>query len=833
MPHSIADYSRRISALAVVAVYCMGAASFASLMQAAPAGTPTRAATPASTTALKAPAVAAAPTTPPTAAEPWSEQLWDAARTGNEEQVNRLLEHVPADATSDAAKRLRESVTRRDEHVAETAKKVAAQRIEKAKEMTDAVAAGNATKGLIGAAYLKFLSTDWKADLASPGVKAAIALADSKIAEARASGDWLYAEELLNRVRSLYEGSTQKEEFQKYDDALETDVSRRVMLVLNYAPHAWYELRKKQYERLDEKDRKEPFAPFNEKGDDDWKQTIEGINERILAEALTQIAAQHLENVGWKPLIEGGLSMVHQLATTPALKEKFPSLGDAVLTGAFGHAVNAELATVSAMPAGEVNVKTFNKVFAALRAANDATVKLPVEVIVREFGNGTMATMTHDFEDPYTEIVWPDRMRRFSQAIKGNFVGVGILIRHNEKREIVIINPLDGSPSKRAGIKPQDKITAVNGLSTADWPLDKAVDTITGPAGTQVTLGITREGEAKPIEYPLTRERIKMYSVQGWKKTGYNERFEPQWDWYVDPEDGIGYIRLTGFNEDTFTDFLKSMREMSTQRDINGLILDLRGNPGGLLQSAVSFVNAFLRTGRIVSVEDRNGQELYAFTAQRQRAPLADVPTVVLINEGSASASEIVSGALEAHDVAVVIGERSFGKGSVQEVHDIDGRGAEAKANVKYTVQHYLLPPKPGEQKGRLVHKQPGSDDWGVMPDYVVKLSPAQIDEINKIRASADDVPEEAVDGMSEVPGSAQTPGDEPASNGKVVEKKAKEPRDPADLVLKGIDPQVEMAVLLLQGRALGQAERAATATPVVAPAQRPAAPEAAGKARS
>ena len=833
MPHSIADYSRRVSALAVVAVYCMGAASFASLMQAAPAGTPTRAATPASTTALKAPAVAAAPTMPPTAAEPWSEQLWDAARTGNEEQVNRLLEHVPADATSDAAKRLRESVTRRDEHVAETAKKVAAQRIEKAKEMTDAVAAGNATKGLIGAAYLKFLSTDWKADLASPGVKAAIALADSKIAEARASGDWLYAEELLNRVRSLYEGSTQKEEFQKYDDALETDVSRRVMLVLNYAPHAWYELRKKQYERLDEKDRKEPFAPFNEKGDDDWKQTIEGINERILAEALTQIAAQHLENVGWKPLIEGGLSMVHQLATTPALKEKFPSLGDAVLTGAFGHAVNAELATVSAMPAGEVNVKTFNKVFAALRAANDATVKLPVEVIVREFGNGTMATMTHDFEDPYTEIVWPDRMRRFSQAIKGNFVGVGILIRHNEKREIVIINPLDGSPSKRAGIKPQDKITAVNGLSTADWPLDKAVDTITGPAGTQVTLGITREGEAKPIEYPLTRERIKMYSVQGWKKTGYNERFEPQWDWYVDPEDGIGYIRLTGFNEDTFTDFLKSMREMSTQRDINGLILDLRGNPGGLLQSAVSFVNAFLRTGRIVSVEDRNGQELYAFTAQRQRAPLADVPTVVLINEGSASASEIVSGALEAHDVAVVIGERSFGKGSVQEVHDIDGRGAEAKANVKYTVQHYLLPPKPGEQKGRLVHKQPGSDDWGVMPDYVVKLSPAQIDEINKIRASADDVPEEAVDGMSEVPGSAQTPGDEPASNGKVVEKKAKEPRDPADLVLKGIDPQVEMAVLLLQGRALGQAERAATATPVVAPAQRPATPEAAGKARS
>ena len=827
MPRPIASPSRRSSAIAAVAACCMGASSFASLIQGAPA--PARPVVPAAVP----PAAPAAPAAPATSAEPWSEQLWNAARTGNRQQVDLLLENVPADATSDAAKRLRESVTRRDEHVAATSKKVAEQRIEKAKEMSDAVAAGNATKALIGAAYMKFLSDDWKVDLASPGVKAAIALADTKIAKARTDGDWLYAEELLNRVRSLYEGSTQKEEFQKYDDALETDVSRRVMLVLEYAPHAWYDLRKKQYERLDEKDRKEPFAPFNEKGDDDWKQTIEGINERILAEALTQIAAQHLENVGWKPLIEGGLSMVHQLSTTPALNEKFPSLGDATLAGAFGQAVTDQLTSVAAMRAEEVDAKTFNKVFAALRAANDATVKLPVEVIVREFGNGTMATMTHDFEDPYTEIVWPDRMRRFSQAIKGNFVGVGILIRHNEKREIVIINPLDGSPSKRAGIKPQDKIASVNGMSTADWPLDKAVDTITGPAGTPVTLGITREGEAKPLEYPLVRERIKMYSVQGWKKTGYNERFEPQWDWYVDPEDGIGYIRLTGFNEDTFTDFLKSMREMSTQRDINGLILDLRGNPGGLLQSAVSFVNAFLRSGRIVSVEDRNGQELYAFTAQRQRAPLADVPTVVLINEGSASASEIVSGALEAHDVAVVIGERSFGKGSVQEVHDIDGRGAEAKANVKYTVQHYLLPAKPGETKGRLVHKQPGSDDWGVMPDYVVKLSPAQIDEINKIRASADDVPEEAADGMVEVPGSSKAPGDEPPANGQVVDKKAKEPRDPADLVMKGIDPQVEMAVLLLQGRALGQAEKASSVGPATAPAQRPAAPEAAGKARS
>ena len=818
-----------------IAVFAAGAAMAFAMIS------PLHAASAAPPASAPAPAAAAPAASD---AEHWSDELWDAARTGDHAKVDALLEKVPADASGAAAKRLRESVARRDEHIAETAKKVAEQRAEKSKDMAEAVAAGKVTKALINAAYIKFLSEDWKTDLASPGVRSAIALADKRIADARAEGDWLFAEELINRVRSLYEGSTLKSEYQKYDDALETDVSRRVMMVLEYAPRAWYDLRKKQYDRLEEKDRKEAFAPFNEKSADDWKQAIEGINGRILTEALSKIASEHLERIGWKPLIEGGLSMVHMLATTPALKENFPGLGDTTLAGAFAKAVSEQQSAVAAMRGPEVDKATFTKVFAALQDANTATVKLPLEVITREFGNGAMATVTHDFEDPYTEIVWPDRMRRFNQMIKGNFVGVGILLRNQDgakQREIVVVNPLDGSPAKRAGVHPGDKIVAVNGTSTADWPIDKAVDNITGPAGTPVTLTITRESEPKPIDYQLTREKIKMYSVQGWRKTGYNQRFEPQWDWFIDQDSGIGYVRLTGFNEDSFTDFLKSMREMSMQRNINGLILDLRGNPGGLLQSAVSFVNAFVRQGRIVSVEDRDGQEQYAFTAQRQRAPLADVPTVVLINEGSASASEIVSGALEAHDAAVVIGERSFGKGSVQEVHDIGGRGADAEANVKYTVQHYLLPPKPGQAKGRLVHKKPGSDDWGVMPDYVVKLSPAQIDEINKIRASADDLPEEASDSMLEVPGTAKPEGGaKPEADGKVAgkdtakdaEKKPKEMRDPAELVQKGIDPQLELAVLLLQGRALGMADKS-PAVPAAAPAQRPAAPGDAGKARS
>jgi carboxyl-terminal processing protease len=232
----------------------------------------------------------------------------------------------------------------------------------------------------------------------------------------------------------------------------------------------------------------------------------------------------------------------------------------------------------------------------------------------------------------------------------------------------------------------------------------------------------------------------------------------------------------------------------------------------------VQFVNVFLRSGRIVSVEDRNGNEVAAYNAQRRNAPLADIPTVVLINESSASASEIVSGALEVHDAAVVVGERSFGKGSVQEVHDIGGRGPEAQANVKYTVQHYLLPPKAGASKGRLVHRKPGSDDWGVVPDYVVKLSPSQVEEINKVRASADDVPEEAADGVGTLPDA------KPPADGDPVAKAPDEKRDPAELIEKGIDPQLETAVLLLQGRTLGRGAASSAVAPA-RPAMRPAAP--------
>ena len=416
---------------------------------------------------------------------------------------------------------------------------------------------------------------------------------------------------------------------------------------------------------------------------------------------------------------------------------------------------------------------------------------LPAEVLVREFGNGATSTITHDFEDPYTEIVWPDRMRRFSQMIKGNFVGVGIMIRHDDRRDIQVINPLEGGPAFRSGVEPDDRITAVDGKSTVGWTLNKAVDSITGPAGQDVTLTVKRDGVEQPLDIKLTREEIKIRSVNGWWKKALTDRGNPVWDWYIDPTAGIGYIRLTSFNDDSFEDFNRAIDEMRAERKLNGLILDLRFNPGGLLKAAVDFSNAFIEEGNIVAGQDRQGRQVWQMRAQPQNAIYKDLPLVVLVNQGSASASEIVSGCLKAHDRAVVIGDRSFGKGSVQTVHGCgDGR---ADAQLKLTTQYYILPPGPGETAPRLVHKRPGSTDWGVYPDLVVKMTPDQIEKATALRQNADVIEQK------------KTKAD--------AEPKARP--NVEDLVTTGVDPQLELALLVLQARSLKELDAAAQAAAV------------------
>jgi carboxyl-terminal processing protease len=409
---------------------------------------------------------------------------------------------------------------------------------------------------------------------------------------------------------------------------------------------------------------------------------------------------------------------------------------------------------------------------------NQTTLELPDAVILREFGDGAMADL-----DTYSEVIWPDKLRRFQQATQGNFVGVGILIRYSDKREIMVVNPLEGTPAYFAGVKPNDLIVEVNSESTVGWSLNDAVDRITGPKGTTVTIGLKREGEEGLLEIPITRDVIKIRTVKGWWKEDLDETGEPVWNWYIDPVSRIAYIRLTQFTEDSYDDLREAWRQITRDGEPSGLILDLRHNPGGLLTSAVRVANLFL-PGRasIVTGEDKDGRRVWGQRARPGHDEWSNVPTVVLINKGSASASEIVAGCLQAHDAAVIVGERSFGKGSVQTVHPV-GR----QALLKLTTQYYRLPsPDDGVTPGRLVHKRPGADVWGVDPDLEVSMSAKQVIKAINIRQAAEIIPLD--------------------EEGKV------NPDDPErenvnQLLAEGIDPQLETALLILQAQALGHLE--------------------------
>jgi carboxyl-terminal processing protease len=277
-----------------------------------------------------------------------------------------------------------------------------------------------------------------------------------------------------------------------------------------------------------------------------------------------------------------------------------------------------------------------------------------------------------------------------------------------------------------------------------------------------------REGEDDLLPFTLTREVIPLYAARGWQRTGPDET---AWDWFVDDEAGIGYIRLSQFLNGA-TDQTKDAIRAMQREGLNAIILDLRYNSGGLLNEAVDLTNLFLDGGVVVTQEDARGSVQDVQRAQRGRALIGDTPVVVLINGGSASASEIVAGALRDHDRAVLVGARTYGKGSVQRIFPLDRAG---RAAFKLTTQYYKLP------SGELIHRRPGVADWGVAPDVEVRMMPDEIDAALRLRREADIV---SVDDRG---------------------NKVAETADPAPLVDDGLDPQLQTAVLLLRAKILGE----------------------------
>lgn len=719
-------------------------------------------------------------------AQMWSSRIWKTALNSNKATIDTLrvqFDAIPTDSftkdylayfrRNDQQNRINEekSLLQRDED-----------RVEALGEMREHIANQQLDQALVSAVKVQTLSDNYNTAFENDDIREIIAWAERDLSEIEAEQDWLRAQEIIFRMRTLFEDTERRADYERYNKRL-TVVNRRVSLLAHYAPRRMHEFRKHRAERLGEK----PLPDFNPVKADDWKDRLAGISAKTLRNSLHRAATEHIEaggkdnRNGWRPLLIGGLEALRTFATTPSLSESFPDLADQEKVNRWVAFLNVELAKVERLQSRKLTRSGFRRMLDRLVAANSKAIDLPRELLYREFGDGAMYKL-----DRFSEIMWPDKLRRFEQSTQGNFVGVGIIIRHTETNDIMVVNPLEGTPAYYGGVKPNDLIVEVDGESTVGWSLNDTVDHITGAPNTDVTLGLKRENHEKLLPITLTRKLIKLRSVKGWWKERLSENGDPVWDWLLDSKTRIAYIKLTQFTGDTYVDLLVAWNEIQQAGGANGLILDLRYNPGGLLISAVQISNLFIESGVIVSGEDKDGREAWpAQRATQQRAMLAGLPTVVLINKGSASASEIVAGCLQAHGAAVIVGERSYGKGSVQTVHSI-----ARNTQLKLTTQYYRLPPnhRLGEVKGRLVHKRPGATEWGVDPDILVTMTPSQIEESYFLRQKADIIPE---------------------NEAGVPEPESTERPDISEMLTKGIDPQLESALLLLQARVLGDIDSA------------------------
>jgi len=300
-------------------------------------------------------------------------------------------------------------------------------------------------------------------------------------------------------------------------------------------------------------------------------------------------------------------------------------------------------------------------------------------------------------DDPYTRFLDPEQFRSMQIETSGELTGVGIQLgMDDETKELVVIAPIEGSPAMKAGLRTRDVLTSIDGRSTKDMDLNQAVSLIRGPVNTTVRLGIRRG--VQQFEVELVRARIELHAVK--------------WEVRNTPAGKVGYISLRQFNANAAQEMRKALQTLNSQ--VNSLVLDLRSNPGGLLYASAEIARMFMDNATIVSTVDRKG-ESERLIANRQS--LTDKPLVVLVDGSSASASEILSGALQDNKRAVVVGTPTFGKGLVQSVQALsDGSG------LAVTIAKYYTP------SGRDINKS------GIKPDIVVELSKADQERLNKNR---------------------------------------------------------------------------------------------------
>jgi carboxyl-terminal processing protease len=343
------------------------------------------------------------------------------------------------------------------------------------------------------------------------------------------------------------------------------------------------------------------------------------------------------------------------------------------------HLFGSKSISVNTSLSNQLDYSSVNQVYKILKTDFDGNLDQTKLV------DGLKTGLVSAAGDPYTQYFNPTEAKNFNDELTGSITGIGAELGTDDQKNIVIVSPLAGYPAEKAGLKPKDIVAAINGITTQGMSVDTAVSKIRGNPGTSVTLTIVR-GSSKPFDVAITREKITVPSV----------KYE---------EDGnIGYIKITQFTQDT-TQLVQKAADEFKAKNVKGVVLDLRGNPGGYLSSAVGVSSLWLNNGQTV-VQERRGSAVVGTEYANGGNILKGLPTVVLIDAGSASASEITAGALHDNGAATLVGVKSFGKGSVQQVENLlDG------SELKVTIARWYTP------KGKNIDKQ------GITPDTVVTVS--------------------------------------------------------------------------------------------------------------
>jgi len=332
---------------------------------------------------------------------------------------------------------------------------------------------------------------------------------------------------------------------------------------------------------------------------------------------------------------------------------------------------------------GRLNYGSVNQVYQSLKDNYDG--KLTEE----QLENGLKHGLANSTKDPYTVYFTAKEAKDFNDDLNSTFSGIGAQLGQDKDGNIEIIAPIDGFPAQKAGLLPKDIITTINRQNTSGMSVDEAVSKIRGQAGSKVKLQAVR-GHAQPLDFTITRQNIDLPSVKTKTLAG-----------------NIGYIQVTTFADDTADLFQKAAQQFKKD-NVKGIVLDLRDDPGGLLDSAVKVSSLWLAPGQKI-LDEKQGSKVVDSQSSQGDDILHGIPTVVLINQGSASASEIVAGALRDNNAAYVIGEKSYGKGVVQQLINFKDGG-----QLKVTVASWYRP------NGQSINHK------GVTPDQIVKITPEQ-----------------------------------------------------------------------------------------------------------